>query len=147
MDEQPTGTDGWLEGPPPVTTLPARRGDFELEPPASEEADTGKAMAVLSHASIFFGVPLFLIPLCTRDNAFALHHGKAAAVNFGFMMVSIFFTVLSCGLLFPLIFFSYVPAIVGIIHASNGELAGPFGWGPAGERVLAGVKTKPRQLT
>ena len=149
MTELPPDTDGWLEetspSPPPQTTLPARRMDASVEAPA-DTVEGGKAMAVLSHASIFFGIPLFIIPLCTRDNEFSLHHGKAAAVNFGFMIVSVTLTVLSCGFLFPLVFFAYVPAMVGIIHASNGELAGPWGWGPTGERILGSVKPRPRQL-
>lgn len=153
--QDPPGTDGWVDGSeataappqPPPQRLPVPAHDTTFDPPRPDDVDDGKALAVLSHASLLFGIPVFIIPMLQKDNDFALHHSKAAAVNFIFFLVSMTLTVLTCGLAAPLIFFCYIPAIVGGLHAANGELAGRWGWGRAGERLFSGLRVrKPAQL-
>jgi hypothetical protein len=170
FDSEPPQSDGWVEdsevspatppsGPtapqPPRQPQPRRSPNLPVRatdtvPGRSEEqdVDAGKPLALLSHASLLFGIPVFIVPMLQKDNRFALHHGKAAAVNFIFFMIAFGLTMVTCGLAFPLIFLCYIPAIVGVVHAANGELAGTWGWGPAGERMFSGLQVpdEPKQI-
>lgn len=107
-----------------------------------KDIDSGKAMAIFSHCSIVLGLPVFIIPMITRDNEFALHHAKAAAANFGALILFIAITFATCGLAFPLIFLCYIPALVGIVHAANGEEAGAWGLGGMGESLFSSLRLK-----
>lgn len=150
----PPNTDGWVEDSqathrqPPPSQLPVRTGDTLPEPAAADDADEGKALALLSHASLLFGIPVFILPMLQKDNRFALHHSKAAAVNFICFTIAVSLTIVTCGLAFPLIFVCYVPAIVGAVRAANGELAGSWGWGRTGERLFSGLQVPdpPKRL-
>lgn len=167
--DEPPAADGWVEdaeaparppgvpqarrsaSPPsisPPSSLPVRTGETLPSRSEQEDIDEGKPLALLSHASLLFGLPVFIIPMLQKDNHFALHHSKAAAVNFVFFMVAFGITMITCGLAFPLLFLCYIPAIVGVIHAANGELAGRWGWGPAGESMFKGLQVtdEPKQL-
>lgn len=142
---EPSGADGWIDpyantewGLPAVP--PARS---EMRPvPREDVTEAGKPMALLSHSSVFLGLPLFIIPMMQRDNAFALQHAKAAAVNYIAFMVAVAFTVVTCGLGFPLILGVYIPMIIGVVNAVNGELAGSWAWGGTGERLFRGLQPK-----
>ncbi len=129
----PSGVDGWLE--PRDTTQGV-----------AKEVEDGKTMAILSHASLLFGIPIFIVPMITRDNRFALHHAKAAAVTFTLFFITAMLTMVSCGVFFPLLLLCYIPALVGIVQAANGQLAGPWGMGNAGESVLRGLKVPIQKL-
>lgn len=108
----------------------------------SETVQSGRFWAILSHFSVLFGIPIFLVPLFQRDNAFAVHHGRAAAVTFGAFVMLALSTFATCGLTAPLAMLAYVPAIVGIVRAANGEQAGALGFGDAGDRLLGSVRAK-----
>ncbi len=147
------GADGWVDPhaatewgleavsePPPGPTQMARAPSSATPPVDSIEA--GKAMALLSHASVLLGLPLFVIPMMQRDNDFALVHSKAAAVNFIFFIVALTLTMMTCGLAFPLIFLVYVPMIIGCVDAMNGRRPGALAWGGSGEKMFAGLQIK-----
>lgn len=147
------GADGWVSHETAQRQKP--QPEFHEHPhnplmvvnqtnPLQEEVDKGKALAILSHASLFFGLPLFLMPMLTRDNRFALHHGKAAAVTYIYFMLSFVLMLATCGLTFPLIFLAYIPAIVGIVQAANGQLAGTWGFGTLGEKLFGSLDVKPK---
>ena len=107
-----------------------------------EEVRRGKGLALLSHGSVLFGLPVFLIPLVMRDNRFALHHAKAAAVNFILFAAMLALTFGTCGIFLPAMLLCYVPALVGVVLASSGERAGPFAFGNLGERLFARITVK-----
>ncbi len=147
------GADGWVSpenaqreaSQPQFHEHPHRPPMVLNRPPdLQDEVDQGKAIAMLSHASLFFGLPLFLIPMVTRDNRFALHHGKAAAVTYIYFMVSLVSMIITCGLTIPLVMLAYIPAIVGIVQAANGQLAGTWGFGTLGEKLFGNLNVKPQ---
>jgi hypothetical protein len=133
-------TYGVAQEPPPNSSLQPTNdwGNPQREPANRFEYDveSGRTLALLSHLGIIFGLPLFIIPLITRDNALSLHHAKAAAANFIFMMIAAVVTFVTCGLGFPLLFLPWVFAIVGMVNASGGKEAGPWGLGTLGESVF-----------
>lgn len=102
-------------------------------------------MALLAYMGLLFGLPLFIIPLITRDNRFSLHHAKAAGVTFIAFFISTMLTGVTCGLFFPIMMCFYIPAIVGAIQAVNGQLAGRWGFGDLGESVFSGISVKEDQ--
>lgn len=156
MRDDREGTDGWvdydepreadirLDAAPdqPLQRFKPAHADDEL---LDEEVAAGRAMAVLCYASILFGLPLFIIPMMTRDNRFALHHAKASGVTFVAFFISAMLTGMTCGLFFPIMMFFYIPALIGVIQAANGKLAGTWGFGEAGERLFSGIRVKEEQ--
>lgn len=154
-----SGADGWVdevnvhadtealpavESAPhaPMTTTARQARPLSPQQLIDQDIESGKALALVSHASLLVGLPLFLIPMVTRDNQFALHHAKAAAVTFGALWIAAGLTVVTCGLLFPLLFLCYVPMLVGFVKAANGDLAGSWGGGNLGEQIFSGVRLK-----
>jgi hypothetical protein len=140
VDDEPHGPDIDLDGPeeqPLVHTSPwekwAEQRDRE---PAETPVQRGKAMAILSHMSVLFGIPVFLVPIIKRDNAFALHHAKAAMVIYLLFIAGFVASFLTCGLALPFALLLYVPAIVGVVHAARGDEAGPWALGHLGEKLL-----------
>jgi len=127
---------------PPYAQAP---NQYMVHSPQSSlsEVEQGKTMAIFCHLSVLFGLPIFIVPFIQRDNDFALHHAKAATVTFVSMLAALTLTVLTCGLAFPLLFLAYVPAIVGIVQASNGQQAGTWGFGGVGEALFK-VRARPR---
>lgn len=88
----------------------------------------GTALAVLSWASMLLGLPIFLLPLITNDNAFATYHARQALVTYvvQIVLVVVFFMIVSitCGfgvVLFPLALLALIPTIDGIIKAMQGR--------------------------
>lgn len=157
--QRQSGADGWVDpsdrGRPYAE--PDRGPDIEVDGPeerpiarhrshlaskpderggADSTVEDGKPMAVLSHMSILFGLPIFLIPIIRRDNAFALHHAKSAMVIFLMFIAAFVASFVTCGLAVPLALLLYVPAIVGVVHAARGEPAGRWALGHLGERLL-----------
>jgi len=151
------GADGWVDPtarteigglhaigdqpPSPTQLAPLAHSSTAPKDPVEE----GKMFAMLAHASVLVGIPLFVIPMAQRENEFALHHGKAAAVNFIFFMIALGITMISCGLLFPVIFLVYIPMIVGCVNAANGEQASFWAWGGIGERLFPGLQVRDDQ--
>lgn len=114
----------------------------DFEPPPNLDMEGSRLMAILCHLSCFFGLPVFLLPLLKRDDAFALHHAKAAAVNFILFAAMLALTFGTCGIFLPAMLLCYVPALVGVVLASSGERAGPFAFGNLGERLFARITVK-----
>ncbi len=131
---------------PPVHHPRAQRREEPSVDALEQEVEEGKTMAILSHASLLFGLPMFMIPMMQRENRFALHHSKAAAVTFLLFWISAALTFVSCGLFFPLMLLCYIPALIGLIQAANGKLAGTWGMGGFGESVFSGLKVPPEHL-
>lgn len=151
-DDEPIGTDGWVDTKPRRRMPEPRLQEAPNYPlvVAQTDDDTdlevqqGKAMAILAYASLLFGLPVFLIPLIMRDNAFALHHAKAAGAGFLLFFAAGLLTFVSCGLFFPLVMLCYVPALIGVLQAANGQLAGTWGLGNFGEAMFKGIQLKEK---
>lgn len=112
------------------------------KPEPLSDIDSGRAMAIFAHSSVVLGLPVFLIPLISRDNAFALHHAKAAGVNFAALVLFAILTVLTGGLALPLIFVCYLPALVGVVNAANGDEANSWALGGLGESIFSAFRAK-----
>ncbi|HNC95311.1 MAG TPA: hypothetical protein PLA94_32920 [Myxococcota bacterium] len=115
----------------------------ELAPVTTE----GRTLACLSYASIFMGLPFFLIPLLMRKDAFAIHHAKQAAeiyvgfiVIFGLYFLLSFITCGFGGLCFPMVFLPYIPMLHGVMIALNNEWRVPFGITGMVDSALSGVQ-------
>jgi uncharacterized membrane protein len=112
-----------------------------------EDVESGKTMALLG----LIISPVWIIPLVTRDNAFALFHAKQAAVFTIFAMIaSVIVTVVSvvtCGFggiigigMLALLY----PWIVGIVAAAQGEYK-PMPWfGHFADQWFGGVQADKR---
>lgn len=166
----PPDADGWVapskrradeRSPRRVDFAEPRPPDVDLAPPEhyplqkterpgqprgtrAETAENGQAMAIFAHLSILFGLPIFLIPLLQRDNAFSLHHAKAAGAIYGLFLLCALVSMITCGLGVPLALLCYVPAIVGIVRAANLQEAGPWGLGDIGERIFSRLEVKEK---
>lgn len=104
--------------------------------------DTGRAMAVFSHFSVVFGLPVFLVVLYQRDNAFALHHAKAAGAIYLAALTMLVAAAVNCALFLPLVFLCYIPALIGIYRAAAGVEAGEAALGNVGEKVFSWLHLK-----
>jgi hypothetical protein len=129
----------------PPENFPLQRTGRSEQPVGTraETAENGQAMAIFAHLSILFGLPVFLVPLLQRNNAFALHHAKAAATIYGLFLLCALASLITCGLGVPLALLCYVPAVVAIVRAANLQEAGPWGLGDMGERIFSGLEVKP----
>lgn len=117
---------------------------MDTPPPVTEN---GKLLAVVSYVSMFVGLPLFLIPLIQKNDAFALQHAKHAAgifvISLVEAMVFTVFTMVTCGvgaLLFPILFVPWIAAAHGVYLALNDRVDEPllsFGVGP---RLLTSIQ-------
>ncbi len=122
-------------------------------------------LAVMSYGGLFLGLPLGILPMIQRDDAFALFHAKQSMVivlqfvllivlYMGCFAASFAAFFVTCGmsnfLTVPLlmlfaIFFLLpgVPALHGLILAGNGEMTAPIGtFGLAG-LLFGGLECKP----
>lgn len=102
--------------------------------------DEGRLMAIFSHCSVLFGIPVFVVPMIQRDNEFALHHARAAAVIFIACLAMLVAAVTNCAVFLPLVFVCYVPALIGIYRAAAGVEAGTAALGRAGEKLLGRIE-------
>jgi len=107
--------------------------DSQLPVPTDAEIESGKTMALLSWVSLFLGLPLWIIPMIQRDNAYALYHAKHAAMTYlaavALAIVFMIINLVTCGLgaiLFPLLLVTLVPTIDGLIKAINGRADPPL---------------------
>ncbi len=90
-------------------------------------------MAILSHMSVLFGVPVFLVPLVRRQHPLSLHHAKAAAVIWFAFYLALALSFFVSGLFTPLMVLLYLPALVGISRAVQNRPAGRWGAGDLAE--------------
>jgi uncharacterized membrane protein len=122
----------------------------DSSPPATvspEEIEAGKTMATIAWVGMFTGLPLFIIPLAQRDNAFAFFHAKHAALVYIIAMiiavVVMVISVITCGMgtpLMVLLFLTLVPTIDGLIKAINGKMEDPLITGGFTEQLFGGLK-------
>ncbi len=112
-----------------------------------DEVEAGKGLAYLSYASMFFGLPAFLIPMIQRDNAFSLYHARhAAAIYVLFLMLVTGVSLVSfitCGIgavLVPVVFLPFIPSVHGFVLVSRGEWTEPMLVFGLGEKFFGGIK-------
>lgn len=106
--------------------VPEPPPEIRAEP---ETEDGGKLMAVLSHLSVFFGVPVFLIPLFRREEPLATDHARAAAVVYTAFYATLAVALFGAPLVFALTMFLYVPAAIGVYQSVLGAAPGPWAGG------------------
>ncbi len=120
-------------------------------------SDQGKMWAAVSYAGFLFGLPLGVIPMIQRNDAFALFHGKQSTAVYLVTFVSsllLFFLIsvvsaVTCGvgmILYPLMFLPglwlLVVGIHGLILSLNGELKEPVATFGLGEKMFGSIKPK-----
>lgn len=141
-------TDGWIESAQisPAESFQAlvrRRRASALTP--RDRAARARASALLMHMSILCGFPIFLFALFTRDDAFVLHHAKAAGAGFVLFYASLIFGILWSPLFFWVALALYVPSLVGVWRASAGQRSGLFGLGLVGEVLFFPFQPKVKR--
>lgn len=129
--EKPEGTTQSPTETPDTQTL-----DMSAAMP-EREVQAGKTFAILSYALSFIGLPFFLIPLITRDNAFTLYHAKQCLMiwlaGLALSIVSAPLAVICVGVILAIVggVALLVFNIMGLINATKGEakpvpLIGPW---------------------
>ncbi|MEZ4236838.1 MAG: hypothetical protein R3F59_11930 [Myxococcota bacterium] len=123
----------------------------------TQASDEGKMWAALSYGSYFMGLPLGIIPLLQRDNAFALRHARTATAVYlvtliSFFVLNVVFTIVAfvtCGfggLLYPVAFLPVLWGLIvnvhGLILAINGDDSEPIGAFGIGELMFGSVQLK-----
>jgi hypothetical protein len=120
-----------------------------------DTTNDGRMWAALSYGGVFVGLPLGLVPLVQRNDAFALHHAKQAlGVQFatfasyllGFAAALGLFFV-TCGmsnfvaipLLAALMLWPVGQGVHGLILALDGDWTPPLGSFGLGDRLFASV--------
>jgi uncharacterized membrane protein len=113
-----------------------------------------KMWAYLSYASMFIGIPLFIVPMVQRDNEFALYHAKQAGGSF--LLAVLLGTVIgivaavTCGIgavLVPLIFLPTISTVHGFMLVSNNEMREPVLMFGFGDMIFGGLRVeRPQQL-
>ncbi len=145
----PGGADGWVDDSyaPSVgvgeTFKSLVNAPRDRAPTEAELASRARAMALFCHMSVLFGLPIFMLPMYTRDDPFVLHHAKAAGAIF-----CVFYGSLIAGIaLNPWIFFgviaAYLPGLLAVHHAAGGERAGWLALGWMGEALFFPIQLKP----
>jgi len=135
-DEKPIESP---ESPAAGAPPPAAAPEVEAETPPQEETveptvefdaktiEDGKAFAILSYALSFIGLPFFIVPLITRDNAYSLYHAKQAlTIGLTGAVISAVSFVLSficIGVITALVggIFLLVLNIMGLMQTTKGE--------------------------
>lgn len=80
-----------------------------------------RMMALLGYLSLLIGLPLFILPLAMRKDAFAMYHARQAGALF---VISLFegvlfalITLMTCGIgviLLPILFLPWIGAAHGV---------------------------------
>ncbi|MEL6178832.1 MAG: hypothetical protein AAFS10_07755 [Myxococcota bacterium] len=104
-----------------------------------EVTQNGRIWAAISYGSHFVGLPLGIIPLILRDDAYAMHHARhAVAVYLGTLVIGLVVGAVASPLIFctfglsifVLIPFLIVLALWPILHAVHGLVLSIHGqWG------------------
>lgn len=112
-----------------------------------EITSESRLWAGLSYASTFLGLPLFLVPLLQRNDAYALFHAKHAAVTYILFFVLLFLYVgistMTCGIggiCFFIPFLAYVPMFHGFVLVAGDRWEEPMGLVGGGERLFGSIK-------
>lgn len=125
----------------------------ELDTTVSED---GRLWAILSYAGFLVGLPLGVIPMLMRNDAYALHHGKVAtSVYLGAFLtglvvfvVGTVFSFVTCGLgsvlMIPALMavgvWPLVTSVHGLYLTINRDWAEPFGDFGLAERLFGSLK-------
>lgn len=104
--------------------------------------DRAEVMAILSHMSVLFGIPVFMVPLVVRKDALALHHAKAAAIAYFAFYGVLLAAMFGSSLLLPVALAFYIPPLVGIARAVQHRDAGLLGLGDLGEWLFPWPKPR-----
>jgi len=109
----------------------------------------GKTWAMLSYASLFVGLPLCVVPLLQRDNAFALYHAKQATaagiIFYALWVIWGVLTTVTCGIgvfAMPIVFVPYVSMVHGLMIANNGETREPLLVFGIGDKLFSSITVK-----
>ncbi len=113
---------------PPPPPPPDSVGDSAIaEGFDAATVEAGKTFAILGYALSFIGLPFFLVPVITRDNAYSLYHAKQSMMIWlaGIVLgvVSAILTVICIGPIVGLLggLGLLVLNILGLLQAVNGE--------------------------
>ena len=119
------------------------------QPLSTETIEVGKPLAIICYATLPLGIPAFILPMLTRDNAYALQHAKYAGVIFLGATLTFILTFaaafITCGFGTPLVgltLFFIIPTIQGFLAALNGQDEIPMMVGPWAEKLFSGVTLK-----
>jgi uncharacterized membrane protein len=117
--------------------------------------ESGKTMAILSYILLLVGIPLCILPLFTKENAFSLYHAKQAmmvwllglATFVGLVILSPLACL--CAPVMPIIALGaglamLVLTIFGIIAAVKPAVTPLPVVGEWGERLFRGVRMNPQ---
>lgn len=147
----PPGADGWLEDAhlPSINVRETLQVWFKKNPKIGleERAARARVMSLFFHMSVFFGIPVFLVAFVKRDDPFALHHAKAAAVSFLTFYAALFIAFQGSMFAFGVCLLAYIPALFAIWAAAGGHHAGVLGWGHVGEILFFPIKAKKTTST
>jgi uncharacterized membrane protein len=101
----------------------------------AKEMEEGKTFAILSYVLSFVGLPFFVVPLITRNNAYSLYHAKQCLIIWLVAVVSAAVNVIPC--LGQIVWVAVAVCmlvfnIMGLMNAIKGEmkplpLIGKFG--------------------
>ncbi len=104
---------------PPVPSAP---------PVSQQDIDSGKTMAILSYIPIaLVGLIVSIISISSKNNGFALYHGKQALTLYicafvaALCCIPLFFICIGVPLLIAIEVGALVLCILGIINANKGE--------------------------
>ncbi|MEM1350364.1 MAG: hypothetical protein AAGI01_17525 [Myxococcota bacterium] len=146
--EGPQGTDGFIEEYYVPTMSVGSSFQAFIKPESAELTDEERAararvMALFCHMSVLFGLPVFLIPMCSRDEPFVLHHAKVAALLYVLFYAALAVSVAVNPYAFWVMILAYLPAMIAVHHAAGGERAGLLALGPLAEALFFPLKVKP----
>lgn len=147
--------------PPPGSPPPSPSGDNPDRPScAPAEIAEGKALAIISYALNYIGIPFFAVPLIMRGDRFSLYHAKQALVLWLFLVpggcvfftAAHLFTFCTCGLgaiiAYPVVIVAlvllWVINTMGLVNAVEGRCSPLWSVGPMGERWFAGIRVEPK---
>ena len=111
-----------------------------------ERQARARAMSLLAHMSVLFGVPVFLVELFTREDAHVLRHAKAAGAIwlafYGLLLVS----MLGHTWAFMLCLGLYAPALYAVRRAIHDRPPGLLGFEPLGRALFFFAQPKDDPL-
>ena len=138
-------TDPATPSPSPSPTPEPQHTGPEM---SAGEVASGKMFAILCYAINFVGFPFWIIPLITRDNAFALYHAKQCLVLwiilFALCLIGAVLTSVCIGVVFfPIAgVISIVFNVMGVLNANNGMCKPLPVIGAWGESWFKGIQKK-----
>ena len=127
LDPSASSSDAGSSLPPPPPPASAYSASAAAEGFDAATVEAGKTFAILGYALSFVGLPFFLVPVITRDNAYSLYHAKQSMMIWlaGIIVsvVSVILTVICIGPIVGLVgaLGLLVLNILGLLQSVNGE--------------------------